>query len=144
MESVRLFLASLIISLVSFLFTSKKSCIISSIIDNSLLSILLSASAIDNNKHVDVLTLGMHDKYIGVVNQSNKINCFSSLNREPWQYYTEQAVFKKTAVNNKNIDKEYMQELIIILSCYNLVVYLLNERNLVPSDIDFVDGTNHI
>ena len=93
----------------------------------------------NNNKVIDVLTLGMHDKYIGTVNQSNKINCFSSLNREPWEYYAEQAVFKKTAINYKNIDKEYMQELIIILSCYNLVVYLLNERNLVTSDKDFVD-----
>ena len=47
--------------------------------------------------------------------------------------------FLKTTINYKSIDKEYMQELIIILSSYNLVVYLLNERNLVTSDKNFVD-----
>ncbi len=91
-----------------------------------------------NNKFVDVLTLGMHDKYIGTVNQSNKINVFSSISKEPWQYYAEQAVYKRLDIDNKNIDNEYMHELICCLSCYNLIVYVIYKNNLVPFDRDFV------
>ena len=91
-----------------------------------------------NNKFVDVLTLGMHDKYIGTVNQSNKINVFSSISKEPWQYYAEQAVYKRLDIDNKNIDNEYMHELICCLSCYNLIVYVIYKNNLVPFDKGFV------